>query len=328
MARKFRRGFTVIELLAVTAIIGVLLALTVPAVMYARETARKAQCQNNLAQIGRALHNHHSMHARFPEAVPPAGTGSNGVEALISPQVALLPFIEQGGLFGRIDRVRGPGYAAGPPYSPDAATVLPVYICPSDPVGGGNSYRGCSGPDPYAVPTAWVETGESGRGSFVVTQRVAAGDITDGLSNTVGFGEKRKSAGDGGSFAPGQDAWYTGAANLGGYPSTREVVSLCGSLSGEPATYQANVGATWMYVGYHYSLYNHTVAPNAKLADCDIGDKVPSPPPGGVYKASSYHRGGVNALMMDGAVRFVADGIDLGVWRGAATRAGGEPGGF
>ncbi|HEX6986178.1 MAG TPA: DUF1559 domain-containing protein [Planctomycetaceae bacterium] len=325
-----RSGFTLTELLAVIGIIGLLLALTIPAVMYARESARRAQCQNNLAQVGRALHNHHATYGRFPEAVPPKDGSATQSGPLNPPQVALLPYIEQGNLFGKIDPRYGGGHQVEPPFSETARTVLPVYVCPSDPVAGGNSYRACTGPDAYYVPTSWLrfwtETGESGRGAFVAVERISAANFADGLGNTVGFSEKRKSDQVGDQYDRETDAWYTGIANVTPYPPTDSMVKLCDSLSGEPSAFHGYAGASWQYVGYFYALYNHSVGPNSHVPDCEASSRAPNATPtGGVYKASSYHRGGVNALLMDGAVRFVADEVDLAVWRAASTRAGGEP---
>ena len=320
-----RRGYTLTELLFVLAIIGLLLGLTIPAVLYARESARRAQCQNNLAQIGQALHDHHSAHGRFPEAVPSEDGSERSSGPLNPPQVALLPFLEQPALFGEIDPRYGGGHLTRPPFQPPALSVVPVYVCPSDPVEGGNNYRDCTGPDPYAVPTSWVDSGESGRGPFVAVKRISAAAITDGLSNTVGFGEKRKSDADANRFDHGTEVWYTSLSNVLSYPPAEEMVKLCGSLSGEPTSFHGHVGATWAYVGYFYTLYNHVVTPNAALADCEAnGWTLHVPPQGGVYKAGSDHRGGVNCLLMDGAVRFIANDVDLVVWQAISTRAGGE----
>jgi len=84
-----RPGFTLIELLVVIAIIAVLVALLLPAVQQAREAARRAQCKNNLKQIGLALHNYHDAFGCFP---PVASTDAQG-NPLLSWRVALLPYL-------------------------------------------------------------------------------------------------------------------------------------------------------------------------------------------------------------------------------------------
>ena len=96
MARHNPRGFTLIELLVVIAIIGVLIALLLPAVQAAREAARRAQCANNLKQIGLALHNYHDAHGVLPPGYvyqPGYATGGFGWASMI------LPYMEQTPLF-------------------------------------------------------------------------------------------------------------------------------------------------------------------------------------------------------------------------------------
>src|SRR5439155_9232479 len=96
-----RRGFTLIELLVVIAIIGVLVGLLLPAVQKVREAAGRVKCQNNLKQLGLALHNHESALGRFPpNGVYPVGaTAADSYSAL----ARLLPYVEQANLYQLVD---------------------------------------------------------------------------------------------------------------------------------------------------------------------------------------------------------------------------------
>jgi len=127
-----KAGFTLIELLVVIAIIGILVALLLPAVQAAREAARRAQCLNNLKQIGIALHNYHNVYEKFPAGYSTEGDGDEPKHG--SALVAILPFIEQADIYDLIDlRWR---HSAEQSRYPGGRflyeTVLPVYLCPSD----------------------------------------------------------------------------------------------------------------------------------------------------------------------------------------------------
>ncbi len=130
MTRFRRSGFTLIELLVVIAIIGVLIALLLPAVQAAREAARRAQCTNNLKQIGLGLHNYESVAGTFPPAVVLAGQGSTvGWWGGWSVHGRILPFLEQGAAFNSINFAV---HYEALPNTTVAGLTLSSFLCPSE----------------------------------------------------------------------------------------------------------------------------------------------------------------------------------------------------
>jgi prepilin-type N-terminal cleavage/methylation domain-containing protein/prepilin-type processing-associated H-X9-DG protein len=182
MQNRTRRhcGITLIELLVVTAIIGVLMAILIPAVMQARETARRTQCQNNLKQLGIALHNYHGARKSFP-----AGTDNEW-----SWNARILPFLEETSLHYRLDFTSEPFEARN-----RGAThfIVPVLVCPSD--GNGDLVY-----EPSAMPGfRFAHTNYLGslaardglqRGMFGEYFRVRLAEVLDGTSKTLFVGER------------------------------------------------------------------------------------------------------------------------------------------
>lgn len=343
-----RRGFTLIELLVVIAIIAVLISLLLPAVQSAREAARRAQCVNNLKQIGLAMHNYESANGAFPwtqaprsSRYPTPSNGSNGDEwANFGPLALMLPFMEQNAIYNAINFGFGIESYAGPWGYSDAVQgtsverVIASFICPSDGRGKGlNSYRVSNG-------TNWDWwSRESGAGAMVrpggANQKESSiAGITDGTSNTIAFFERIRGDGDGGKYSPG-DVYHGGPGSQWGQPTyvmsnPADAARLNSTLIPDCASFAAsNPGSTWNWGGrywaageYTNSVGNINLTPNAKTPDCSAWGGVGTGL--GFFSARSYHSGGVNVTMADGSVKFIKDSINQQTWFAIATRSGGE----
>jgi prepilin-type N-terminal cleavage/methylation domain-containing protein/prepilin-type processing-associated H-X9-DG protein len=179
MRSRIRRGFTLIELLVVIAIIAVLIALLLPAVQAAREAARRAQCTNNLKQIGLAMHNYHAANNSFPQGKSQAAANigyAGGYAGWTdwSAQAEMLGYMEQGPLYNSINFNYCGGHGYGMLANITAWTaVVPTFLCPSDT----NADKG--GPPVSSVATAqgwgnstWPPGTNNYRGSIGTTTSV------------------------------------------------------------------------------------------------------------------------------------------------------------
>jgi prepilin-type N-terminal cleavage/methylation domain-containing protein/prepilin-type processing-associated H-X9-DG protein len=324
-----RRGFTLIELLVVIAIIAILIALLLPAVQAAREAARRAQCVNNMKQIGLAVHNYVQGLDSLPFGQGPEPANSwYGWSSL----TMMLPYLEQSSLYNTINFQIAAGSAPGvPENSTSQQARLAVLLCPSDvdrltAPEGHNNYYGNTGSDPNVNSgiTSGLFGGMYESNGTYIPSLVRLADITDGTSQTAAFSERVKGLGlnnDGQSAdnlnPPGSVLRIDPLINDADYVYAKCAGTNPHSPNSIPSGFYS-VGSYW-FVGTTYgSRYNHIMPPNTWSCSSVHTDQI------GAHTASSRHPGIVNVLFADGSVRTVKGTVDRKVWRALGTKAGGE----
>ncbi|WP_439628278.1 DUF1559 family PulG-like putative transporter [Gemmata sp.] len=316
-----RTGFTLIELLVVIAMIAVLIGLLLPAVQKVREAAARMKCQNNLKQLALGMHSHESAVQAFPSGGDgPADGGTNLNPPSLSVHVFLLPYIEQGPLYAAADLKMNFSAQANKLV---AVNTVPVYQCPTalsrvslltsedTLVAAGQprvrqqttNYYGVMGPKgaklgggtyppaAYETNDASFQGGASALGVMGWNKRCRVGEITDGTSSTLAFGEYATRTAAETSDTNAQRMWVRGCAfgvfgaASRGCASTKNVVAEINSPAGE----------------YNSSAFNFN--------DVSFG---------------SLHTGGANFAFCDGSVRFLANSTPILVLKAMASRAEGE----
>ncbi len=284
-------GFTLVELLVVIAIIGILVGLLLPAVQAAREAARRAQCVNNLMQVGVAVHHYEFNHEHLPAGVINASgpIRNEPIGQHVSWVVQILPHMEEGNAAAQFDVEQGAYAAVNQAVRQHTIRSL---ICPSDPYNrredkvAPSSYVGS-----YHGQEAPIDADNSGL--MFLNSRIRFADIRDGSTYTILIGEA--------PIAPDSLGWVSG---------TRATLRNTGSI---------NKHESWQ--------------PNYRNVQTDLGQGMEEPGAeleAGVVKSlyvggfGSYHTGGANFSMADGAVHFISQSIDPKVFENMGNRADGQ----
>ena len=336
-----RAAFTLVELLVVIAIIGVLVALLLPAVQAARESARRVQCQNNLKQVGLALHNFGSAGGdKYPPARiddPTLPVSVQNQWGRISVHVFLLPYLEQGNLASQFDMSKD--YRSAPASSPAAARSnnitatamqMKTYQCPSSP------RKNRLANIPTSNPTPAVVSGEShpqGSGApsdyFVMNFIEYDGNSDDSTRPATGYAAAQKGfitkfTGQPGCLA--KNVYNRVAEISDGLSNTFFMVEDAGKpdlfrvgkrVSGTAAqdtiwsNFQNNIGLSGA------SSLTGEFTTSTTDGKCAVNCTNDSE----IY---AFHSGGANIVMMDGSVRFLKSSTDITVVAALLTKEGGE----
>jgi len=317
MRRNELRGFTLVELLVVIAVIGLLVALLLPALGTVREAARGSVCKSNLKQFALAIQTYESGRRAFPSSR--AGEGGWSAQALVT------PFLEQGHIYENID--------FSLPYSdieldgqPISAHRVLLFNCPSE---QNTQLRKKNGVDTYAPINYGVNMGtwkvwdpaakQGGNGMFYPEKGVSMRQITDGLNNTLMLAEVK-------TYNP-----YL----RDGEGAGEEMPTDPSEISGLGGDFKTNSGHTeWVDGRVHQTGFTATFAPNTEVIhsdgsaeyDVDFNNKREGKSETTVCYAAvtarSHHPGKVHVANAMGSVFSITDDIDLATWQAFATRNG------
>lgn len=306
-----RRGVTLIEVLTAIAILGLLIALLLPAIQAAREAGRRASCVNNLRQLGLALANYEASCGILPPG---------GYSLEYSPFTRLLPFLEQGDLFNQIN-FSLPGRSGPNSVHATVCVVrLSVLNCPSDRSSivtndPSTSYAGSFGSGEDAIEGNGVFAFRK----FIDPIPIRFADVIDGSSHTAALAEWLPDR----VIVPHRDekrSIFNIFPTSGGTPAAGDLRTICRDLDIDAldvAQVDGSKGRLWMHGG-NSSLYNHVMLPNER--SCGRGGNSSD----AAITAASDHPGGAQILLLDGHVKFATNSVSLATWKAIGSRNGGE----
>ena len=306
---NLKSAFTLVELLVVITIIGILIALLLPAVQAAREAARRMQCQNNLKQVGLALHSYENALKSFPSGGLGTGPTQNGFGH--SWWIRIMPYIEQKSIYDRFDQQSYcTGWVGANAYNRDLLRDVQFHYmhCPSSPLpwmarAGVEIMRPCYTGVSGAVdhPTAKEMISGSPQygqlsfgGVLICLHTVRIRDITDGTSNTMMVAE--------------QSDWCRDAS---GTKIDCRGDNDHGFSMGPSATYGLN------------RVFNATIVTHRLNDKSSTNIGVPRDGPN--TPIQSIHPGGANVGLVDGSIRFLSETINIQTLYDLANRDDGNP---
>lgn len=330
-----KRGFTLVELLVVVAIIGILISMLLPAVQQVREAARRTSCLNNVRQIVLSAQNYESVRRRLPPSFKiQRGTILTGNNGSWSIHGRLLPFCEQANAFSRVEL----DVAWDAQIDTGVPTMrVPMYVCPSEVNDTVRMDTSTGKPKVYPQNYgfnfgSWLVydpvLGRRGDGPFYVNSAVKFGAIRDGTSNTLCLSEVKaftpyiRNTSDPGPMPP-TDAnafiGYSGQLKLGAglHKNTGHTEWCDGRVhhSGITTVFTPNTFVPYEHDGQTYDIDFNSVQEGKKNDQATYA----------AITSRSYHGGGLtNVGLLDGSVRSVSDSVERFVWRALGSIAGGE----